>query len=81
MSDKLNIEYNLDFNGVTTSILDSKPKQQSRKCSNTVGNGAKDSKLLVPGSMVQVVSETFAELVGSLKKLNCKTGKVRHSIL
>ena len=81
MSDKLNIEYNLDSNGVTTSVLDSKPKRQSRKRSNTVANGAKDSKLLVPGSMVQVVSETFAELVGSLKKLNCKTGKVRHSIL
>ncbi|XWS55583.1 hypothetical protein CRYUN_Cryun09bG0013100 [Craigia yunnanensis] len=41
----------------------------------SVGNGAKDSKLLVPGSMVQVVSKTFAEFVGSLKKLNCKTGK------
>ena len=78
MSDKLNIEYNLDSNGVTTSVLDSKPKQQSRKRSNTVANGAKDSKLLVLGSMVQVLSGNFAEFVGSLKKLNRKTGKVCH---
>ncbi|XP_022745874.1 uncharacterized protein LOC111296087 [Durio zibethinus] len=75
MSDKLNIEYNLDSNGVTTSILDSKQKRQSRKHSNTVANGAKDMKLLVPGSMVRVLSGTFAEFVGSLKKLNRKTGK------
>ncbi|XWS43803.1 hypothetical protein CRYUN_Cryun16bG0135500 [Craigia yunnanensis] len=74
-TDKLNIEYNLDSNGVTTSVLDSKPKQQSRKRSNIVANGAKDSKLLVPGSMVRVLSGNFAEFVGSLKKLNRKTGK------
>ncbi|XWS67175.1 hypothetical protein CRYUN_Cryun05aG0264600 [Craigia yunnanensis] len=75
MSDKLNIEYNLDSNGVTTFVLDSKPKPQSRKCYNTVANGAKDCKLLVPDSMVRFVSGTFAEFVGSLKKLNRKTGK------
>ncbi|XVF08221.1 hypothetical protein REPUB_Repub06bG0207700 [Reevesia pubescens] len=75
MSDKLNIEYNLDSNGVTTSVLDSKPKPQPRKRSNTVANGAKGSKLLVAGSMVRVVSGTFAEFVGSLKKSNRKTGK------
>ncbi|XP_022767638.1 uncharacterized protein LOC111312005 [Durio zibethinus] len=73
--DKLNIEYNLDSNGVTASVLDYEPKQQSRKSSNTVVKGAKDSKQLVPGSIVRVVSGTFAEFVGSLKKLNRKTGK------
>ncbi|XWS59907.1 hypothetical protein CRYUN_Cryun08bG0162200 [Craigia yunnanensis] len=75
MSDKLNIEYNLDSNGVTTSVLDSKPKRQSRRRSNTVANGAKDSKLPVTGSMVRVLTGTLAEFVGSLKKLNRKTGK------
>ncbi|OMP11606.1 hypothetical protein CCACVL1_00406 [Corchorus capsularis] len=38
-------------------------------------NGAKISKRLVAGSTVRVVSGTFAEFVGSLKKLNRKTGK------
>ncbi|EOY07327.1 PREDICTED: uncharacterized protein LOC18597623 [Theobroma cacao] len=73
-ADKLNVEYNLDSNGVTTSILDSKPKRQSRKRYDTVANRAKSSKL-VPGSMVRVVSGTFAEFLGSLEKLNRKTGK------
>lgn len=76
LSDELNIEYTSDSNGVTTSVLDSKPKRQSRKRSNTVVNGAKDSKRLVTGSTVRVSSGTFAEYVGSLKKLNRKTGKV-----
>lgn len=75
LSDELNIEYTSDSNGVTTSVLDSKPKRQSRKRSNTVVNGAKDSKRLVTGSTVRVSSGTFAEYVGSLKKLNRKTGK------
>ncbi|OMO97385.1 hypothetical protein COLO4_14645 [Corchorus olitorius] len=74
-ADKLNLEYNLDSNGVITSVLDSKPRRQSRKKSDTVANGAKTSKRLVTGSMVRVVSGTFAEFVGSLKKLNRKTGK------
>ncbi|XVF55149.1 hypothetical protein PTKIN_Ptkin06aG0013400 [Pterospermum kingtungense] len=75
MSDQLNIEYASDSNGVTTSVLDSKPKRQSRKRSNTVVNGLKDSKRLVAGSTVRVSSGTFAEYVGILKKLNRKTGK------
>ncbi|XVE61995.1 hypothetical protein DITRI_Ditri06bG0083000 [Diplodiscus trichospermus] len=39
MADKLNIEYNLGSNGVTTSVLDSKSKRQFRKHSNTANGG------------------------------------------
>ncbi|PPD80160.1 hypothetical protein GOBAR_DD22904 [Gossypium barbadense] len=75
MSDKMNIEYNVDSNGVTSSVLDTKPKRQTKKKSDTVVNGAKYSKQLVPGSKVRVLSGNFAEFIGSLKKLNRKTGK------
>ncbi|KAG4205159.1 hypothetical protein ERO13_A04G087000v2 [Gossypium hirsutum] len=75
MSDKMNIEYNVDSNGVTSSVLDTKPKRKTKKKSDTVANGAKYSKQLVPGSKVRVLSGNFAEFIGSLKKLNRKTGK------
>ncbi|MBA0666431.1 hypothetical protein Goklo_002843 [Gossypium klotzschianum] len=75
MSDKINIEYSVDSNGVTSSVLDTKPKRQTKKKSDTVANGAKYSKQLVPGSKVRVLSGNFAEFIGSLKKLNRKTGK------
>ncbi|KAK8561703.1 hypothetical protein V6N13_149137 [Hibiscus sabdariffa] len=75
MFDKMNLEYSVDSNGVTSSVLDSKPKRQTKKRSDAAANGAKYSKLLVPGSKVRVSSGNFAEFVGSLKKLNRKTGK------
>lgn len=78
MSDKMNIEYNVDSNGVTSSVLDTKPKRQIKKKSDTIANGAKYSKQLVPGSKVRVLSGNFAEFIGSFKKLNRKTGKVWH---
>ncbi|KAI9154558.1 hypothetical protein LWI28_028080 [Acer negundo] len=49
--------------------MDDKPKRQSRKAS------AKGDKLPAPGSTVRLISGTFAEFEGSLKKLNRKTGK------
>ncbi|KAK0583920.1 hypothetical protein LWI29_005099 [Acer saccharum] len=49
--------------------MDDKPKRQSRKAS------VKGDKLPAPGSTVRVISGTFAEFEGSLKKLNRKTGK------
>ncbi|KAE8696539.1 MIP18 family protein [Hibiscus syriacus] len=72
MFDKTNLQYNVDSNDVTSSVLDPKPKRQTQKHS---ASGAKYSKLLVPGSKVRVLSGNFAEFVGSLKKLNRKTGK------
>ncbi|KAE8686972.1 MIP18 family protein [Hibiscus syriacus] len=72
MFDKMNLDYSVDSDGVTSSVLNSKPKRQTQKRS---ANGAKYSKLLVPGSKVRVSSGNFAEFVGSLKKLNRKTGK------
>ncbi|KAJ0088510.1 hypothetical protein Patl1_31739 [Pistacia atlantica] len=77
-SDKLNVESNLVSNDVEESISDSKPKRRSRKASDPLANGSssvKGNKRLAPGSTVRVVSGTFAEFVGSLKKLNRKTKK------
>ncbi|KAH7553784.1 hypothetical protein JRO89_XS12G0056000 [Xanthoceras sorbifolium] len=48
---------------------DGKPKKQSRKAS------AKGDKLPAPGSTVRVISGTYAEFEGSVKKVNRKTGK------
>lgn len=61
-------------NDFTKSVTDSKPRRGSQKISGSSRN--KDNKLLTPGSTVRAVSGTFAEFVGSLKKLNHKTGKV-----
>lgn len=74
----LKIDSHLDSNDHTKAVVDSKPKRQSRKASDPLTNGSstrKNYKLLVPGSTVRVVSGTFAEFVGSLKKVNRKTGK------
>ncbi|GKV52650.1 hypothetical protein SLEP1_g59223 [Rubroshorea leprosula] len=73
---KQNPEPDLDSNDVSKSVLDSKPKRQTRKASDPIENIAKDAKRLLPGSKVRVVSGTFAEFVGILKKLNRKTRKV-----
>ncbi|XP_010553065.1 PREDICTED: uncharacterized protein LOC104823276 [Tarenaya hassleriana] len=64
------------------SIEDPKPKQKLRKASTSnssaLSSGTKDTKgkkRLSTGCAVKVVSGTFAEFVGSLKKMNRKTGK------
>lgn len=69
-SKNLNVESNTVTTVVTESVRDSKTKRQSGKVS------AKGNKLPAPGSTVRVVSGTFAEFVGSLKKVNRKTRKV-----
>lgn len=68
-SKNLSVESNTVTTVVTESVRDSKPKRQSGKAS------AKGNKLPAPGSTVRVVSGTFAEFVGSLKKVNRKTRK------
>lgn len=81
-SGMLSLDSHLDPNDNTKSVLDSKPKRRSRKASDPLANSSsttEDYKLLVPGSTVRVVSGTFAEFIGSLKKLNRKAGKVWHS--
>ncbi|RXH81359.1 hypothetical protein DVH24_006184 [Malus domestica] len=57
---------------------DSKPKKRPRKTLDPLINSSSKGKSekLVPGSSVRVVSGTFAECVGSLKKLNKRTKKV-----
>ncbi|KAM1489909.1 hypothetical protein FF1_032839 [Malus domestica] len=55
----------------------SKPKRRPRKTLDPLINGSSKGKSekLIPGSSVRVVSGTFAEYVGSLKKLNKRTKK------
>lgn len=64
-------EAQLDSNGAGNSSMDLKPKRRSIK------NGPK----LAPGSTVRVVSGTFSEFEGSLKKVNRKLGKVSDAVL
>ncbi|EXB89978.1 hypothetical protein L484_023631 [Morus notabilis] len=72
VSGKSNVEEaQLDSNGAANSSMDSKPKRRSIK------NGPK----LAPGSTVRVVSGTFSEFEGSLKKVNRKLGKVSDAVL
>lgn len=77
----LSVDTHLDPNDDTQSVTESKSRRISKKASDSVRNGsstAKKYKLLVPGSTVRVVSGTFTEFVGCLKKVNRKTGKVCH---
>lgn len=77
-SEKLSVDSNVVSNEVINSLSDSKPKRRARKTSDSLVNessSTKDKKRLSPGSTVRVVSGTFAEFVGSLKKLNRRTGK------
>ncbi|KAA8518981.1 hypothetical protein F0562_016245 [Nyssa sinensis] len=79
--EKLNIIYTDPQSAsedVTESVLASKPKSRSRKASEPLAVGestGRKNKPLIPGSTVQVVSGTFAEFTGTLKKLDRKTGK------
>lgn len=63
---------------VIEPVAESKPKRAPRKA--TLATETKDSKAkkkkLAAGSTVRVLSGTFAEFVGNLKKLNRKTAKV-----
>lgn len=67
----------LNSDDAVKSTGDSKPKRRSRKTPDPLINGSSKGKneKLVPGSSVRVVSGTFAEYVGSLKKLNRRTKK------
>ncbi|EEF34514.1 hypothetical protein RCOM_0085990 [Ricinus communis] len=63
---------------VTKLVTDSKSTRGFQKVSDSPANDSprkKTSKLPTAGSTVRVVSGTFAEFVGTLKKLNRKTGK------
>ncbi|KAK3226235.1 hypothetical protein Dsin_006097 [Dipteronia sinensis] len=62
------VEGSLELENINID-MDDKPKRQSRNAS------AKGYKLPAPGSTVRVISGTFAEFEGNLKKLNRKTGK------
>lgn len=78
-SGMLNMDPNLDSNDAKESTLDAKPKGRSKKPSDPLTNSSskgKGNKRFTPGSTVRVVSGTFAEFEGSLKKVNRKTGKV-----
>lgn len=71
-SDKLHLDSSLAFVGDTDSVMVVKPSGKSRK--------ATKSSVVLPslGSTVKVVSGSFAGFSGVLKKLNKKTGLVRH---
>ncbi|KFK38307.1 hypothetical protein AALP_AA3G097000 [Arabis alpina] len=62
---------------VIETVVETKPKRAPRKAS--IATETKDPKVkkkkLAAGSTVRVVSGTFAEFVGNLKKLNRKTAK------
>ncbi|CAH2054420.1 unnamed protein product [Thlaspi arvense] len=69
---------NSDVTETVESLTESKPKRASRKISlatETKDSKAKKKKKLAAGSTVRVLSGTFAEFVGNLKKLNRKTAK------
>lgn len=65
------------------SGMDSKPNYQSKKLTDPLINGStkgKGKKRLVAGSTVRVISGTFSEFEGILKKVNHRTGKVCDTI-
>lgn len=62
------------------SLAETKPKRFPRKATETKEKKEKKKKLAA-GSTVRVLSGTFAEFVGNLKKLNRKTAKVCYTYL
>ncbi|XP_057983732.1 uncharacterized protein LOC131168377 isoform X2 [Malania oleifera] len=80
----LDIDSHVDSSDDAEPVIDFKPKRRTRKASEAfAGNSStgKDDKLLFKGSTVRVVSGTFAEFVGSLKKINRRTGKEEEKCL
>lgn len=67
----------LGSNNITQSFIDSNSERELRRNSGPLvsSSSRKKDKLPKTGSTVRVVSGTFADFVGSLKKLNRKTGK------
>ncbi|KAG5243058.1 KOW domain-containing transcription factor family protein [Salix suchowensis] len=67
----------LGSNNITQSFIDSNSERGLRRNSGPLvsSSSRKKDKLPKTGSTVRVVSGTFADFVGSLKKLNRKTGK------
>lgn len=72
----------LGSNNITQSFIDSNSERGLRRNSGPLvsSSSRKKDKLPKTGSTVRVVSGTFADFVGSLKKLNRKTGKVYSSL-
>lgn len=68
----------LGSNNITQSFIDSNSERGLRKISGPLVSSSSRKKGDLPktGSTVRVVSGTFADFVGRLKKLNRKTGKV-----
>lgn len=71
---------NSDGTETVESLAETKPERAPRKATLATETKAKKKKLAA-GSTVRVLSGTFAELVGNLKKLNRKTAKVLTSFL
>ncbi|KAF9679997.1 hypothetical protein SADUNF_Sadunf06G0074100 [Salix dunnii] len=67
----------LGSDNITQSFIDSNSERELRRNSGPLvsSSSRKKDKLPKTGSTVRVVSGTFADFVGSLKKLNRKTGK------
>lgn len=63
-----------DEKASTGSVVDPIRKGRSRKVSKLPLTRVNNK--ITPGSTVRVISGTFAEFTGSLKKLDRKTGKV-----
>ncbi|PIA54495.1 hypothetical protein AQUCO_00900800v1 [Aquilegia coerulea] len=62
---------------VMDSVPDSKPKRRTTKASTPVTSGSSigsDDKLLTLGSSIRVVSGSFSDFKGTLKKLDAKSG-------
>lgn len=71
---------NSDGTETVESLAETKPERAPRKATLATETKAKKKKLAA-GSTVRVLSGTFAEFVGNLKKLNRKTAKVLTSFL
>lgn len=71
---------NSDGTETVESLAEAKPKRAPRKAALATETKGKKKKLAA-GSTVRVLSGTFAEFVGNLKKLNRKTAKVLTSFL
>ncbi|KAF5179581.1 plastid transcriptionally active [Thalictrum thalictroides] len=73
-----NEDINLNLiKNVMDSVAGTKPKRRTRKASAPVTSSPSivaDDKLLTPGSSIRVVSGSFSDFKGNLKKLDAKSG-------
>lgn len=76
VSEKL-LDDQINLQALDSLSLNSKTKsKKSLQSLDESSSAENDKKLLVPGSAVRVVSGTFSEFSGTLKKLTKKTKKV-----